>query len=528
MKTKTKDIILDLYNNYTDVQLKEKYEQIKTNKTDAQTKEGLAVAIEAIKRIYNYNITNQDLEKLDMFINKTSLNISNSEAFYPFLLYSITQELENKQLHALFIDDLLARKYFMQSAPFYEFLAIKASFNFINENNSTIKPNIFSANIIFSDWKRMVWEHVYNLNIQKVTDKTNLKFDCSFIFDIDRIIYDYEKFTIKFNSDDLNPNEINVKKFFQLYKDILGTSPCLFLEGKKIEKNYNIKTQATLDDKNVINELKNTNEKFYKSKIDKIKSLSKEIELLNKNQETIVVDVDDDEDFEFLCNFLKLKKIPFSEINSNTDIYDKDILTILTPNKITIVRNLLNASIESKLGGDYKEIAKINAYKTNTDIDTNFYSEKLKKELKEQKEIQDKNKDLIQNKGGINLIFASHYTELKSEYAIVKNYYATPIKNLTFYNCSEDLVYKEFKLNNLSIFNKEDILENKILFDIFAKFLFYFKKFAINRIIKQTDDYLILNIQKNEYSKNPHKEKIGRNDPCPCGSGKKYKNCCGG
>jgi len=23
------------------------------------------------------------------------------------------------------------------------------------------------------------------------------------------------------------------------------------------------------------------------------------------------------------------------------------------------------------------------------------------------------------------------------------------------------------------------------------------------------------------------KEKIGRNAPCPCGSGKKYKNCCG-
>ena len=22
-------------------------------------------------------------------------------------------------------------------------------------------------------------------------------------------------------------------------------------------------------------------------------------------------------------------------------------------------------------------------------------------------------------------------------------------------------------------------------------------------------------------------EKIGRNDPCPCGSGLKYKNCCG-
>jgi preprotein translocase subunit SecA len=21
-------------------------------------------------------------------------------------------------------------------------------------------------------------------------------------------------------------------------------------------------------------------------------------------------------------------------------------------------------------------------------------------------------------------------------------------------------------------------------------------------------------------------ERVGRNDPCPCGSGKKYKNCC--
>nr|WP_305119660.1 MULTISPECIES: SEC-C metal-binding domain-containing protein [unclassified Ruminococcus] len=23
------------------------------------------------------------------------------------------------------------------------------------------------------------------------------------------------------------------------------------------------------------------------------------------------------------------------------------------------------------------------------------------------------------------------------------------------------------------------------------------------------------------------KQKVGRNDPCPCGSGKKYKKCCG-
>ncbi|MBT4622773.1 MAG: SEC-C domain-containing protein, partial [Verrucomicrobia bacterium] len=24
-----------------------------------------------------------------------------------------------------------------------------------------------------------------------------------------------------------------------------------------------------------------------------------------------------------------------------------------------------------------------------------------------------------------------------------------------------------------------------------------------------------------------HRLKVGRNDPCPCGSGKKHKKCCG-
>ena len=33
-----------------------------------------------------------------------------------------------------------------------------------------------------------------------------------------------------------------------------------------------------------------------------------------------------------------------------------------------------------------------------------------------------------------------------------------------------------------------------------------------------------LQVQKTVYNDKP---KVGRNDPCPCGSGKKYKNCCG-
>ncbi|MGB2727569.1 MAG: SEC-C metal-binding domain-containing protein [Halobacteriota archaeon] len=32
---------------------------------------------------------------------------------------------------------------------------------------------------------------------------------------------------------------------------------------------------------------------------------------------------------------------------------------------------------------------------------------------------------------------------------------------------------------------------------------------------------------KSKFTKGKSKEKeIGRNDPCPCGSGKKYKKCC--
>ena len=50
------------------------------------------------------------------------------------------------------------------------------------------------------------------------------------------------------------------------------------------------------------------------------------------------------------------------------------------------------------------------------------------------------------------------------------------------------------------------------------------KKETSNGIINMTT-----NEGKNEGKRQPIKveKKIGRNEPCPCGSGKKYKNCCG-
>ena len=51
--------------------------------------------------------------------------------------------------------------------------------------------------------------------------------------------------------------------------------------------------------------------------------------------------------------------------------------------------------------------------------------------------------------------------------------------------------------------------------------------------IEKQSEKAIESSGKTEESKDKKKEpirnenKVGRNDPCPCGSGKKYKNCCG-
>ena len=33
--------------------------------------------------------------------------------------------------------------------------------------------------------------------------------------------------------------------------------------------------------------------------------------------------------------------------------------------------------------------------------------------------------------------------------------------------------------------------------------------------------------ENSELNNTPRQKKVGRNEPCPCGSGKKYKDCCG-
>ncbi|MDD3303715.1 MAG: preprotein translocase subunit SecA [Clostridia bacterium] len=60
------------------------------------------------------------------------------------------------------------------------------------------------------------------------------------------------------------------------------------------------------------------------------------------------------------------------------------------------------------------------------------------------------------------------------------------------------------------------------------------KQEKYDTLVKEETGTKIKNISTNEDGKSPAKrepvkveKKIGRNDPCPCGSGKKYKQCCG-
>ncbi len=49
---------------------------------------------------------------------------------------------------------------------------------------------------------------------------------------------------------------------------------------------------------------------------------------------------------------------------------------------------------------------------------------------------------------------------------------------------------------------------------------------SVQQLLRMRDDLLAqADLKRAELSDMPF-EKIGRNDPCPCGSGKKYKNCC--
>ena len=52
-------------------------------------------------------------------------------------------------------------------------------------------------------------------------------------------------------------------------------------------------------------------------------------------------------------------------------------------------------------------------------------------------------------------------------------------------------------------------------------------KYTIELDRKKTEDITDLELLLNRPKPREAEKKVGRNEPCPCGSGKKYKKCCG-
>ncbi len=82
-----------------------------------------------------------------------------------------------------------------------------------------------------------------------------------------------------------------------------------------------------------------------------------------------------------------------------------------------------------------------------------------------------------------------------------------------------DLMFQYYENNDLNILCKSPVSADQIK---------DWPMFEQNSKKKAKPDYekLIKNLSENTAPKPQKKRKIGRNDPCPCGSGKKYKNCC--
>lgn len=76
--------------------------------------------------------------------------------------------------------------------------------------------------------------------------------------------------------------------------------------------------------------------------------------------------------------------------------------------------------------------------------------------------------------------------------------------------------------NNFCQHNYEFVDDLDSTQELLNEFEQQFKNSGVN-----ISDFFTLHDSIESYNNAIHKTHIGRNDPCPCGSGKKYKHCCG-
>lgn len=127
-------------------------------------------------------------------------------------------------------------------------------------------------------------------------------------------------------------------------------------------------------------------------------------------------------------------------------------------------------------------------------------------------------------------ILAAKNTELKGTIADLSKFYEmTELEFLGFLDGINTSLVEEIELEPLTS-------ESEIAGTIdFEKLLFNMHAAKADWLYELTEWEAILDEEKRKEIRKAYmqsktvvkEEKVGRNDPCPCGSGKKYKKCCG-
>ncbi len=486
------------YNSLSDEELKSQFKNIDINNKKFSLPHFISIIKEGIKRKLNYTLTKEDIKNFKKFLSGISLNINNNEEIkYAFVLYSIFTYKKMLKPHIIFFNRYLLSNYYKSLKPLYDFFDIKAEIN-LNPNDMLddnfvlkSKKDIYKSNIIFTNLEELLYDYIANINIEKIADRIDFKFETAFIFDIDNILFDRDEYIFKIKGHNLKKNEIKLKDFFKLYKNILGVSPELLFEKPSLGKKYNLKIENTVNKNEILNNLKNIKNLYYTNKNEKIKNIAQQIKTLLSENKTIIVDANDDKDLKNLINSLNSNKIKY-DIVKDFKISNKKIISkMLTEKKVTILTNMMSIYVKPEIGGDYEYIAKniTEAYKIGKN--TNFYKEKLKSELKKQKEIAAKNAENIIKNNSLFLIFTSKYSELKNEYLTINNYRNyLPKENIITYNCPEDELFKKFNIDKLSIVHTPMDKNNENLFKIISLYTFYLRRFLLKKVVLEKNKFI--------------------------------------
>ena len=83
-----------------------------------------------------------------------------------------------------------------------------------------------------------------------------------------------------------------------------------------------------------------------------------------------------------------------------------------------------------------------------------------------------------------------------------------------------------FEVINTALNSKFETLE-EVLFNTKAAFIDSGVYSPVSVLFNSELFSSLIGLKDKEESKEAQTKDIGRNEPCPCGSGLKYKNCCG-